>query len=217
MANPDNTPNPIDLTTLEAVEQLIQVNDGDELVVKAMVTGLSQAIRARCGRTILNTVSTVTETKAGSGSATLYLKEGPIRSVTSLTVLGVALSASPDNVGPGYSFSDWSLVLLPGTTFGTTFRLSCPGIFPRIPKAVQVTYTAGYDTTTDPAGDALYNGAPYDLGAAVTAYVAQEYKRRDWVDQANKTIATGETLAFRSWEMPPWIARVLDTYSRNWY
>ena len=213
----DNTPNPIDLTTVEAVAQLVQVADADQLVVKAMITGLSQAIRTRTKRTTLNSLATITETKAGSGSATLYLGQGPIRSVTSLTILGVAVSASPDNVGPGYSFSDWSLVLLPGTTFGTTFRLGWCAVFPRIPKAVQVTYTAGYDTTTDPAGDAFYNGAPDDLGAAVTAFVAQEYKRRDWVDQVSKTIATGETLSFRSWEMPPWMSRIIESYSLDWY
>lgn len=69
-----------------------------------------------------------------------------------------------------------------------------------------------------PNADPTFNGAPSELGQAVTEFIAQQYRRRDWVDQARKQIGpAGESIDFRSWEFPPWINRVIENYRRTWW
>lgn len=69
-----------------------------------------------------------------------------------------------------------------------------------------------------PPSDPTFNGAPSELGQAVTELVVQQYRRREWVDQARKNIGpAGESIDFRSWEMPPWLTRVIENYRRTWW
>jgi hypothetical protein len=69
-------------------------------------------------------------------------------------------------------------------------------------KQVQISYTA--------------TGVPYDIEMAVRQMVAVNYKRRSWIDQSSQMMANGAgSIAFRSWEMPPEVASVMEQYRRR--
>lgn len=215
----------IDLTTLAMVQASVSVNVSDVGLVSAMITALSRHIVTRTGRTALNAVAIITDRLDGSGSDKQFLSEFPVQSVTSVTVLGQTVPPSADGFTAGWVNDPYSIILQPGTTIGGIISaatyLQPMGRFPKGRRNVIVTYTAGYTTaggpTPFPPGDPVYNGAPSDLGQAVTEFLAQQYKKRDWVDQASKTLTnTGENIRFRDWEFPPWIATVIQQYKRPW-
>lgn len=161
-----------------------------------------------------------TDTVDGTGGDRIVMKDWPITAVASVLVNGLAVPASPDGVSAGYIFSERSIILLPNTVIGTPLASSsyiALSKFPRIAQNVVITYTAGYTANTQPSTDANYNGAPTDLGGAVSFLVLQEYRRRLSIAQQSKTVAIGESIVFTQAEWPPYIDRILATYRRQWY
>jgi hypothetical protein len=215
-----------DLTTVQQVYNMTTVDPADKAVadggsglISVLVTSVSRYIIQFCSRTNMNAVSTVTDLLDGTGSDKQFVQEWPIKSVTSVLVFGVAVPASPDGIQPGYINDVNAIILLPNTNVGAPLSRYnwSTGKFPRGRKNVQIVYQAGYDAVSNPPGNAAFNGAPDDLGYAVTYLVVQEYKRRGWVDQASKTVsAAGETVAFRSWEWPPFIEGIIQEYKQPW-
>lgn len=207
----------VDLTTLAQVQAHIKVDAADTALVSTLITALSRYIAQFCGRDNLNAVVSVTDLLDGSGSDKQFVTEWPIKTVTSVSLSGVALPVSPDGIQPGYVFDPNAIILLPNTFVGVPGSRYALARFPRGRRNVQVVYSAGYDATSKPPGNAAFNGAPDDLGYAATYLVAQEYKKRDWIDQASKTLAqSGEVVTFRSWEWPPFIESILQEYKQPW-
>lgn len=206
-----------DLTTLVQVQALTKVDSADVALVAGLVTSVSRFIAQFCGRNNLNAVQAVTDVFDGSGSDKQFVSEWPIKTVTSVSIWGVAVPAAADAQSSGYLFDTNALVLTPVTSIGSPLARYSVGRFPRGRRNVTIAYTAGYDSTTMPPGNAAYNGAPDDLGYAATYLVVQEYKRRDWVDQKSKTLAqSGEVVVFRDWDWPPLIESILQEYKQPW-
>ncbi len=213
-----------DLTTLAQLTALVKpVTAGDEGtsgIMQQLITGLSRyVIQSVLNRRNVNVSVQLVDTMDGSGSDKMMLKDWPVTAVASVVVFGQTVPQSPDGVTPGWVFDDYSIILLPNTAIGSPLS-NWPFILGRFPRArlnVKVTYTAGYTSGTNPPADSNYNGAPSDLGAAVTFLVAQEYKRKDWIDQASKTFGTGETVSFQRREWPEWVNRVMEGYRRHFY
>lgn len=209
------SPNAADLTTVAQVqEQQLDIASGDLDLVQALITALSRHILFRTSRRILNGVGSYTDLYDGSGGDKQFVKDYPIISVSAVLVWNVAVPASSDGVSAGYIFDDYSVILLPGTTMGTPAFWAAPGRWPKGRRNISISYQAGFNSNTNPPSDSTFAGAPTELGQAVTEYVVQQLKRRDWVDQASKIIAAGETITMRSWEMPPWLERVIEHYKR---
>lgn len=206
-----------DLTTLAQVQAQAVIPAGDTGLVSALITALSRYVINFTGRKGLNQVLSVTDVLDGSGSDKQFLNEFPIQAVASVSIFGVAVQASPDGISAGYINDLNSVILLPGTSWGFGSLGQYKARFPRGRRNITVAYTAGYGPATDPPGNSIFNGAPDDLGQAVTELVVQQYKRRDWVDQASKTLAaTGEVTVFRNWDWPPWIEAVMQEYKQPW-
>jgi len=207
----------VDLTTLAQVQALIKVDSADTTLVTGLVTALSRYVAQVCGRNNLNSVQSLTDVLDGNGSDKQFVSEWPIKTVTSVSVFGVAIPASADGIQPGYTFDPNAIILLPNTFVGVPGGRSGLARFPHGRRNVTIVYQAGYDAVSVPPGNAAYNGAPDDLGYAVTYLVSQEYKRRDWIDQQSKTLAqSGEVVVFRSWEWPPFIESIIQEYKQPW-
>lgn len=216
----------IELTTLEQVKaQLGPVTGDQEALLQVLITSISRHILTRTGRQALNGVAAFTDVLDGSGSDKQFVREYPIQTVTSVTVFGQTVPPSADGFTAGWVHDPYAIILQPGTTIGGIISaatyLQPMGRFPKGRRNVSVTYTAGYATSGGPEAfppqDQAFNGAPSDLGQAVTEFVVQQYRRRDWVDQRMKTITnTGEVISFHDRELPPWLDRVIQQYTRPW-
>ena len=217
--------NAVDLTTIAQVSALIAPENaadaGASAIIQILITAMSRFVTTSVlGRRNVNTSVALTDVMDGSGSDKIVLKDWPVTAIASLAVWNVGIPASPDGVQPGFVFDDRSVILLPNTSIGAplSYWNYTLGRFPRGRLNVSCTYTAGYTGATNPPSDASYNGAPSDLGGAVTYLVAQEYKRRNWIDQASKTLSEAhESVTFTQKEWPLWVNRVMRNYKRFHY
>lgn len=217
--------NAVDLTTIAEVTALISAEQaadaGASGIIQILITAMSRLVTTTVlGRRNVNGSSALTDVMDGNGSDKIVLKDWPVTAIAALAVWNVAIPASPDGVQPGFVFDDRSVILLPNTSIGAplSYWNYTLGRFPRGRLNVSCTYTAGYGAGTNPPADANYNGAPTDLGAAVTYLVAQEYKRRNWIDQASKTLSEAhEQVTFTQKEWPLWVNRVMRNYKRYHY
>lgn len=189
-------------------------------IVPVLVTSMSLFVsQTVLRRRAVGVSQSFTDTLDGSGSDKMVMKDWPITAVASVLVFGVGVPQSPDGIQAGFVFDERSIILLPNTSIGAplSYYNYTFGRFPRARQCVVINYTAGYTSSTSPPTDASYNGAPTDLGAAVTFLVAQEYRRRRSIDQKTKTASMGEVVSFRDWEWPPWIDRTFESYRRHHY
>lgn len=217
--------NAVDLTTIAQVSALIAPENaadaGAAAIIQILITSLSRFVTTSVlNRRNVNASSALTDVMDGNDHDKIVLKDWPVTAIGALSVWNVAVPASPDGVQAGYVFDDRSVILLPNTSIGAplsywNYQL---GRFPKGRLNVSCTYTAGYTGATNPPSDASYNGAPSDLGGAVTYLVAQEYKRRNWIDQASKSLAEAhEQVTFTQKEWPLWVNRVMRNYKRYHY
>jgi len=210
-----------DLTVTQRVADYLQNGTAyagaQATLVGNLITAVSARIYSRTGRRALNQVLTLTDLYNGTGSSRQHVRDYPIQSVTSVSVLGASIPVSPDGYQAGWIFSEDVVIILPGTYVGTT-PWATVGKFPRLPKSVQIVYTAGFDAThgwpSGQTGDANFNNAPTDLGEAVTELVALTLRRAGWLDEAEKILLDGKHISFRSWEMPKEVERVIKSYCR---
>jgi hypothetical protein len=212
-----------DLTTLTQVQNWAggTFDGGDAgTLIPQLITGVSVFVQQTfLRRRAINQQVQLTDVMDGSGGDKMVLKDWPIISVASLMVNGQPVPASPDGISAGFTFDERSIIVLPNTVLGAPISISsyvALSKFPRLRQNVTVTYTAGYGASTSPPADSTYNGAPTDLGMAVSYLVLLEYKRRNWVGQSSKSIAQGEHIVVNPEEWPHWITRVLETY-RRWH
>jgi len=219
----------VDLTTVGQVTQYAAGSSGGSFdntadaagIIAMLITGISVDVAySVLRRRAINVSTQLTDVLDGTGSDRMLMKDWPITAVASLTVNGLSVQASPDGVSAGFVFDERRIILLPNTVIGSPLASSsyvALSRFPRIPQNVTIVYTAGYTANTVPAADTNYNGAPTDLGLAVTHLVFEAYKRRRWVGQDAKTIAQGQNIRTHDREWPEWVNRIMNTYRRQYY
>lgn len=94
----------------------------------------------------------------------------------------------------------------------SNFLLSTGGMAfikdPSNPQNINVQYTAGYA------------GVPFDLAEMAMRVVGQNFKRRQWIDLASKTLSAqggSGTTRYRDWALSPMDELVLQNYKRVTY
>ncbi|PFH29140.1 head-tail connector protein [Burkholderia sp. JKS000303] len=192
-----------DLTTLANAKAWINVPanlTGDDAMLTRLISAASQFVQTYLNRTIAST--TYTESHTGSASNTLALPNYPITGVSSLSIRGVPIAASPDGVQVGYVFDDRFLYLIGNVGFGG-FPNGADGKFPKWPPlGVQVTYTAGFAST------------PLDIEQATLELIGLKYAGdRTHFGQSSKSI-NGEVVSFSVADMPASVRTLLNNYRK---
>lgn len=192
-----------DLTTLANAKAWLNVPTtvtGDDAMLQRVITAASQFVQTYLNRTIASTA--YSESITGSGSNTLALPNYPITAVSSLSIRGVPIAASPDGVQVGYVFDDRFLYLIGNAGFGQ-FPNGADGKFPKWPPlGVQVSYTAGFAST------------PADVEQAVLELIGLKYGGdRTHFGQVSKTI-NGEVVSFSVADMPASVRTLLNNFRK---
>ena len=167
-----------DLTTLANVKQWLGIGDdilADDDMLARLVSATSTYVTAYLGRSVLSG-SYAEQCTVGAGYQ-LTPENWPITAISSLTINGNAIPASPDGIQDGYVFTD-KTVFLNGYTFGFAN-------FAQWTRYLNVTlqYTAGYASV------------PLDLEQAVINLIALRYQEKERIGQRSKSIA-GEMVSF---------------------
>lgn len=156
-----------DLTTVAKVREYLKLEDSlEDAYLATLVSAASAWMKSETGRDLL--AANYVETFDGEGSSGLTLSNGPVASVTSVTVDGdpVPVRATPSDAG-------W---VLRGD------RLELVGYrFSRGVGNVTVSYRAGYEVI------------PEDLAQAVVMRAGLSYRDRDWAGMSSRIVA-GESL-----------------------
>lgn len=222
-------PRAIDLTDVPTVRTFCELqSDADDGLIQIGISGFSMFMLHACGygpadgsvptQSPLVQQVPFNEWYDGNGHNRLFLRNSPIGTVTVLTINGRAIPASTAWGLMGWVVDDTrksiSLRAGGGGSSGTSNFFSARGgglCFIRDnvnPQNINVQYTAGYA------------GVPFDLAEMAMRVVGQNYKRRQWIDLASKSISaqggTGTT-RYRDWAMSPLDEKVLLHYKRVTY
>lgn len=179
------------------MSQLCQLSDvqaylGDSAASSAAVLGTliqnaSAFIEQFCNRTFA--IANYTETRNGNGGNRLFLMNGPIVTVTAVSVDGQTVAAAPSVTANGW-VNDDSIVYLRG------------GCFTRGVQNVTVAYSAGFAAT------------PADVSQACIELVAEKFAKRNRIDKASETLGTQQTQAYIQSDMPARVKTALKPYVR---
>ena len=144
-------------------------------VLNTLIANVSATIESFCNRTFASTV--YTERRNGNDGYRLFLANGPVTAVSSVSVDGIAIIPAPDALTSGY-LADANTVYLRGYTFTR-------GI-----QNVSVSYTAGFATI------------PLDVAQACIELVASHFAKRERIDKASETLGTQQTISYSQADMP---------------
>lgn len=157
-------------------------------VLTTLIGNVSAAIESYCNRTFAS--ASYTETRNGQGGWRLFLANGPVTAVASVSVDGVSIPAAPDALSSGYVV-DQNTVYLRGYCFN------------RGVQNVTVTYTAGFASV------------PGDVAQACIECVASHFAKRDRIDKASETLGTQQTISYSQADMPAAVKTALK--QRIWW
>jgi len=198
---PIPTPLASDLTTLANVQAWLNVQPGPgDAILQRLLSAASVFAQTWMNRKI--PVAQYTERYSGSGSNTLALANYPIQSVESVTIRDWAVQPSPDGIRSGFVHDDQFLYLIgmPGPANGP-FN-GAPNVFPKFPpRAIGITYTAGYETV------------PPDIEQAVLELIALKWADRSHFGQSSKSVG-GEVVSYITADMPRGAATLLGNYKK---
>ena len=197
-----------DLCTLSDLTSYL----GDSSISATSLTALSFLITQVSGwaqgftERNLTGIQAYTFTADGQGSDAIFLPEGPVTGVTSVSVDGTAIPASPGSPTYGFLASDCDVALI-------------GGYFPRGRRNVVITYTAGYSYTFTPGagGNAaldVLTGTPADLRWAVIETVALRFKRRASLGKNSEGI-TGQSTSYDNSITPKDALAIFQKYKKN--
>lgn len=218
-----------DLTTLEQVKAFVpglNNSNTDDAVIQSLITAWGYEFLRRTGRgdqggdftqSPFTGICSWNETYDGTGRDRLFVRNGPIKTVSSLYINGIAIAASSGYPVTGYvidgtgkSISLRAGFLGWGPQMWTSWQAGPYHVFGgglRYWKGVQnvsVQYTGGYSVT------------PGDIVLCANEVVGQNYKRRSWIDEESRAMAAGGgTIRYRSWDVPPHCQRIVDNYTRT--
>jgi hypothetical protein len=217
------TANPIDLTTVAAVESwLNQGSSIDATIIQTAITAYSQFVLTMTGRANLNSSESYSETYSGSGGDRLFVRNYPIISVSSLTIgtTNIPQSTAPNLPGWVIDTAGSSAAVALRSGGGSTIlsdqwpqRWGAYGNAPplgwmpyRFFEGIQniaIAYTAGY------------NGVPFDLQQGATQLVAAKYRSRQWIEQLSQVQPGVGTTAYSRLAIPVDVQMVLDRYRQR--
>jgi Ubiquitin-activating enzyme E1 FCCH domain len=160
----------------------------DDVLLTRMIAGASGTIRNYLNRQI--STGDFTEKFTRIQGQKLTPANFPITDITSLTVNGEAITASPDGIQNGFVFDDYAVYLL-----GSEFSFSGQWL------NVVLEYSAGYDVVPD------------EIEAAAVYLVAYRYKDFEHMGQRSKVLA-GETVSFVVTDLPVQMKTDLDQYRK---
>lgn len=191
-------PQPQDLTTVDLVRKYLDTLNTpapanaaplDNTLLQLGITSVSNYWLERTCLGSLNSIVDYDERYDGTGSDRFFVRNTPIVSVSSLSLGGSAMQASPDGFASGYiidnSRKSISYIGGGGGARGQYLRgtygfQAAPAAFPRALQSVRVVYTAGYGlqvpaepatVPANPLGLAVVNAAAWqrDLGVTYAA------------------------------------------------
>lgn len=228
-------PSALDLIDVEQVKEWLRTNknptgDADDDNIQLCITAVSSWWLGMTGLGNMNSVNTASplnsivfynETYNGNGSAQFFTRNSPIYASATIgstpyslaiTINGVTVPQSTTFQQPGWVIDGdaRSIWIRHGggagsgqyQTFGYPYG-GQGGYFAKGIQNVNIQYPAGYAVT------------PLDIQLAVIQQVAMNYKRKDWIDQASKSMANGAgTTSYRSWKIPPEAQWTLTKYQR---
>lgn len=136
-----------DLTTLPRVKDWLNTSGqafppGSDDKLARLITAASRFVQTYISRMLVP--QDYAETRNGTGTSTLFLRNSPVVSVSSVTIGTTSVAKSPDPNSYGFLFDDTRVYLI-------------GSFFPACPQNVQVAYAAGYQATAQAAVPA--NGA----------------------------------------------------------
>lgn len=211
-----------DLTTLANVKSYLRREFSDpsygsqDVELARLITAVSSEVRAACNQSLSVPAATVTERRHGDGSRRMLLNEGPIYSVTSVTVDGDTIPAQPSATEDGW-FLDGDVLELAGYYFTegrgnvtivytAGFTVSDPHTIPAAPYQVEAEYPFAENVSVTIAGAAatkvtgtptagqyavtdagLYTFAAADTGKA--AVLVYGYRPQDLEDAVVQLVA----------------------------
>jgi hypothetical protein len=176
-----------DLTTLTNAKAWLGINAStDDVLLARLITAVSGFVQRWLNRNIAS--QSYTEHRDGmgygEGRRVMVLANYPVTAISSLTVDGIAIPASPDNgdLQAGYGFDDGSIWLSASSAYASSFWPNGYQ-FARGRRNVVVSYTAGYlisgEAATVPSSSAYTvttarpwngdRGVTYANGTALTA------------------------------------------------
>jgi hypothetical protein len=175
------------LATLTALKGYLGVSGNNaDAELQRLLDAASATVEQHVGRQL--SAGARTERRHGNGRDMMLLRDSPIRSVSSLTIDGLAIPDADANGGTGYLFTDSTLWLV-----GYAFN--------RGTLNVRVTYDAGY------------TAIPADVQHAVIEAAAQAFKEKDWIGHQSKSLG-GETVSFLRSGIPDSAREALSFYKR---
>lgn len=180
------------LCALADVKSYLGITDSNsDAVLTTLISNASTAIESYCNRVFAQ--ATYTETRNGGCGPKLYLMNGPVTAVTSVTVNGQSVPPAPDAVSYGFVFDSSIVYIRPG---------GYPGEFYKGIQNVTVVYTAGYATT------------PPDVNQACVLWVAAIFAKRSRIDKKSETLGQQQTQSYDTGPMPAITKQMLSSYVR---
>lgn len=180
------------LTTLADVKTYSGASDtSTDAVISQLIENASAFIERFCNR--IFAITAYSETRNGNNRPRMTLNNGPISTVTSVTIDSVAIVASSGPTVPGYTFDEHSVYLRPGGTYNT---------FRRDVQNVQVSYSAGFATV------------PYDVAQACIELIQFKLAKRTRIDKKSETLGSQQTISFDLSDIPASVRSALLSYQR---
>lgn len=176
----------VTLATVKGYLPSVSAGDGqwDDLLAR-LISATSIQFEGEAGRTLASAAAT--EVYDGDGSQSLTLRRWPVSAVTSVTVNGTVIPTRATVTGDGWVLGPDDRLYLSGYFF--TYGL----------QNVSIVYTAGYSTV------------PADVQQAVCKMVALQFKDKDRIGQATRSIA-GESSTYADAPVLAYWRSVVDAY-----
>lgn len=183
------------LCALQDVKTYMGKTDtNSDTALNALIANVSAAIETYCNRTFAST--SYTETRNGGCGQKMYLANGPVTAVSSLSVNGQSVPPAPDAVSYGFVFDSMMVYIRPGGGGGG------PQEFYKGIQNVTVQYTAGYASI------------PGDVNLACVLWVVYLFGKRERLDKRNETLGSQQTQGYDLSDMPKPVKTALAAYVR---
>lgn len=184
------------LCQLSDVKEYLGATDTNtDQVLTDLIARASTQIETYCNRVFAQ--ASYTETRNGGCGPKMFLLNGPVLSVTSVSVDGQVVPPAPDAVSYGFVSDDTTVYIRPANG-----RAGGPMEFRKGIQNVTVVYTAGYVTT------------PPDVSQACIELVAYKFAKRQRIDKSSETLGQQQTQAYSMADMPASVRSALQPYIR---
>jgi hypothetical protein len=183
------------LVTISDAKGILKKTDDQDLTfLEALIDGVSVHFNGETGRTLMSATYTA-EKFDGSGWADFWLPNYPVTALTSVYENDALLIVDTDY----YAYLSEGRLRRTAAGWPGEF-----GLWSALPKAIKITYTAGYSALTIPS----------DLKLAALIQISQgwdKFLHKSW-GQSTRSIA-GQSVSFE--ENDAFVSRILEKYKRQ--